>query len=85
MHFDPTRTVVLPMHGDVEVSEAGHLQGGRPCLPADRDDRWISLEPIAVATLVEWVAQSGRSAAKCTGEYGVFFEHPARRQRPDLQ
>jgi hypothetical protein len=52
--FDPGRTVVLTMHGSVEVSEDDQIMAGSPSLPSVDPNHWISLDPLAVATLVRW-------------------------------
>jgi hypothetical protein len=54
--IDPARTLVLPMHGSVDVDEQGHMAGGgQPCFPAIGTDLWISLDADAVATIAQWV------------------------------
>src|SRR5262249_16296124 len=53
--LDPGRTVYLTMHGSVDVSEDDQIMAGSPSLPSMDPDRWISLDPPSVATLVRWV------------------------------
>jgi hypothetical protein len=53
--IDLGRTVVLTLHGSVEVWRDDQLVAGNPTLPSVKPDRWISLNPPAVATLVRRV------------------------------
>jgi hypothetical protein len=53
--IDLGRTVVLTLHGSVEVWRDDQLVAGNPTLPSVKPDRWISLDPLAVATLVRRV------------------------------
>jgi hypothetical protein len=50
--LDLGRTVVLTLHGSAEVGEDDQLMAGNPTLPSVKPDRWITLNPPAVATLV---------------------------------
>jgi hypothetical protein len=52
--LDPGRTVVLTMHGSVEVCDDDRIMAGNPSLPSVDPNRWISLAAAEVATLVRW-------------------------------
>jgi len=52
--IDPNRTLVLTMHGSVEVAESDEIMAGSPALPSVNPNVWISLDAPAVATLVGW-------------------------------
>jgi hypothetical protein len=52
--IDPGRSLVLTMHGSVEVAESDEIMAGSPSLPSVNPNLWISLDVPAVATLVGW-------------------------------
>src|ERR1043165_7665223 len=53
--LDPLRTLVLTMHGSVEVHGVDQIRPGSPSLRSVNPTRWIYLEPSAMATLVGWI------------------------------
>jgi hypothetical protein len=54
--LDLGRTLVLTMHGSVEVAEDDQIMAGSPSLPGGDPNRWISLDPSTVATLIRWAS-----------------------------
>jgi hypothetical protein len=50
--LDPSRTLVLTMHGSVEVEDDDQMKAGSPCIPGADPRHSIFLDPPAVATLV---------------------------------
>jgi hypothetical protein len=46
--------VVLTMHGSAGVGEDDRIMAGSPTFPSVNPNRWISLDPHSVATLVRW-------------------------------
>jgi hypothetical protein len=86
--LDPGRTVVLTMHGSVEVWEGDRLTAGNPSLPGVNPERWISLDALSVATVVRWargrdgepphaVVNMGCFSSTRRGRKGTFNEELA--------
>ena len=86
--LEPGRTVVLTMHGSVEVWEGDQLTAGNPSLPSVNPERWISLDAPSVATLVRWgrgrdgqppnaVVNMGCFSSTRRGRKGTFNEELA--------
>ncbi len=88
LDLEPGRTVVLTMHGSVEVWEGDQLTAGNPSLPSVNPERWISLDAPTVATLVRWargrdgqlphaVVNTGCFSSTRRGKKGTFNEELA--------
>ena len=86
--LEPGRTVVLTMHGSVEVWEGDQLTAGNPSLPSVDPMRWISLDAPSVAALVRWargrdgqpphaVVNTGCFSSTRRGRKGTFNEELA--------
>jgi hypothetical protein len=60
--FDPTRTVVLTMHGSVEL-DGDKMSAGSPSLPSVNPQHWLFLEPFSVAILVRRIRKLARPTA----------------------
>jgi hypothetical protein len=86
--LEPGRTVVLTMHGSVEVWEGDQLTAGNPSLPSVNPMRWVSLDAPSVATLVRWarggdgqpphaVVNTGCFSSTRRGRKGTFNEELA--------
>lgn len=75
--LDPTRTLVLPTHGSVDVDEQGHMtQGGRPCFPVVGTEHWASLDADAVATIARWVRGPNGERPDALINLGCFSSTP---------
>ncbi len=76
--IDPTRTMVIPMHGSREGEEDDQMTAGRPCVPSTDPKQWIYLGPVAVAALVEWTRNLDGEAPRAIINFGCFSStvHP---------
>ena len=75
--LDPARTLILPMHGSVDVDEQGHMVGGgRPCLPAVGTDHWIDLDVDAVLAITRWVRGPNGEWPDALVNLGCFSSTP---------
>lgn len=75
--LDPARTIVLPMHGNIDVDEQGHMiGGGQPCFPAVGTDHWISLDAVAVSTICRWVRGPNGEQPNAIVNLGCFSSTP---------
>lgn len=52
--LDLGRTVVVMMHGSVEISKNDQIMAGSPSLPSLDSKQWISLDAPSVARLLRW-------------------------------
>jgi hypothetical protein len=75
-NLDPGRTVVLTMHGSVEVSEDDQLMPGSPSLPSVNPNQWISLDPPSVAMLVRWIRGPDEQRPNVVVNTGCFSSTP---------
>jgi hypothetical protein len=70
--LDPRRTVVLTMHGGVEVDDNDDMKAGSPSLSSVNPNQWIFLGPAAVAALVQWVRGPGGERPNALVNTGCF-------------
>jgi hypothetical protein len=79
--LDPGRTVVLTLHGSAEVFDGDQIRAGNPTLPSVQPDRWISLDPPAVAALVRWVRGPDGQLPNAVVNTGCFSSTRCGRQK----